>query len=99
MSRSSAWSFLRALARSKTARAAKPRKGVRFAPALETLEDRATPSTVPHSIARDDWADTDGNNPVTVAVLANDSVASNPGRHCHRHVAQQHSIRQKPARP
>ena len=42
-------------------------------PALENLEDRSTPSVVPHAIARPDWTDTDGNNPVRVHVLLNDS--------------------------
>src|SRR5262249_23631221 len=40
---------------------------------LETLEDRATPSPVPHAVARPAWTDTDGSNPVAVRVLANDS--------------------------
>src|SRR5262249_15743582 len=46
----------------------------RFRPALEALEARAIPSaSKAQAIARDDWADPDGRNPVTVAILANDS--------------------------
>src|SRR5262249_50021055 len=48
----------------------------RFVPAVESLEDRATPSA---AIARDDWTDTDGNNSVAVAILANDSPSA-PGK-------------------
>src|SRR5262245_1291811 len=47
----------------------------RFVPDLVSLEDRATPSA---AIARDDWADTDGSNPVSVAILANDSPSQPP---------------------
>src|SRR5262249_14378247 len=43
-------------------------------PQLEALEDRVVPSTF--SLAVDDWIDTDGSAPVTVAVLANDSPAT-----------------------
>src|SRR5262249_3348952 len=46
------------------------KKRARFLPMLELLEGRDTPS---QTLALDDWPDTDGNNPVTVANLANDS--------------------------
>src|SRR5262245_51683747 len=98
MSRLAAWNLLRALAGSKRPRTPKPKKRVRFAPALETLEDRATPSVVPHSIARDDWTDTDGSNPVTVAVLANDSPSQTTlGRRTIVMLPSSILIRQKPA--
>jgi nitrogen fixation protein FixH len=47
---------------------------------VEVLEDRSVPSVVtvvaPRPVANDDWMDTDGGNPVTVAVLANDGPAT-----------------------
>src|SRR4051794_2604069 len=45
---------------------------------LLRLEDRATPDAAKPAIpptASDDFTDTDGNNPVTIAVLANDAGA------------------------
>src|SRR5262245_9684377 len=45
---------------------------------LEVLECRATPSGS-QPIARDDFTDTDGNNPVAVDVLKNDSPSSGLG--------------------
>src|SRR5215813_6747843 len=49
------------------------RKAPPFRPSLEALETRATPSVSrPKPFAHDDFADTDGSNPVTVALLAND---------------------------
>src|SRR5262245_43639655 len=56
------------------------RPGRRCRPSLELLEDRATPAlfqmpAIPHSVARDDWTDTDGTNPVQIAILANDSTS------------------------
>jgi hypothetical protein len=42
---------------------------------LEELECRAQPSGV-QPVANDDFADTDGNNPVTVNILANDAVST-----------------------
>jgi hypothetical protein len=46
-----------------------------FRPGVEALETRATPSArVPRPIANDDTTDTDGSNPVTIAVLANDTA-------------------------
>jgi len=57
-----------------------PKDARRFIPAVECLEDRATPSA--QAIGRDDWSDTDGSNAVKVAVLANDSP-SQPGQANH----------------
>ncbi|HJZ91299.1 MAG TPA: Ig-like domain-containing protein, partial [Gemmataceae bacterium] len=61
----------------------------RFIPTVECLEDRATPSTV--ALGRDDWTDTDGSNPVRVAVLANDSP-SQPGTARHSVTMKANSI-------
>src|SRR5438067_262123 len=49
--------------------------------AIDLLEDRSVPSAVlltgPRPQGANDWADTDGSNPVTVAVLDNDKPAPN----------------------
>src|SRR5262249_3994495 len=53
----------------------------RFLPNVEALEDRVVPDTkvvMAAPVANSDWADTDGSNPVAVAVLANDSLSAVP---------------------
>jgi hypothetical protein len=53
----------------------------RCLPALEALEGRTVPSAkvvVGPPVANPDWTDTDGSNPITVNVLANDSASAVP---------------------
>jgi len=65
-----------------------PGRANRGLPALEVLEDRTVPSTLPvlgslnftgltnTPVAINDWTDTDGSTPVTVNVLANDTASA-----------------------
>src|SRR5262249_27160658 len=79
---SGAWSRLLdrlgAMAGMAHRRRIRPDAGRRSLFRLETLEERAVPTTAP--VAAPDFADTDGRNPVRVAVLANDSAL---GGHSH----------------
>src|SRR5262249_49162563 len=54
----------------------RPRAAGRRKPVVEPLEERALLTALP--VAYPDFADTDGTNPVTVKVLANDSAPSGP---------------------
>jgi hypothetical protein len=65
--------FIREMTRRPLAAVRRPTHALR---ALEELERRTQPSVV---VANDDFSDTDGNNPVTVPVLANDAVSGASG--------------------
>jgi hypothetical protein len=73
------WSFFRFPFRPVPALRRARRRALR--PVLDLLEDRSVPSAVvlvtPRPVATNDWSDTDGSTPVTVAVLANDAPAPN----------------------
>src|SRR5262249_7472876 len=78
------WSFFRPVVRSLSVSASRPARRRALRGPLDVLEDRSVPSvmplTLPRPVAHDDWADTDGTNPVSVAVLTTDTPApTRPG--------------------
>jgi large repetitive protein len=73
------WSLLNHLWQSVAEKQARPRhRRIVLRREVEMLENRSVPSVTPlvgpRPVASDDWIDTDGSTPVTVAVLANDTA-------------------------